>query len=346
MSAREEQATFFGKLAALAGAGVPLLQAFETAAGGLPEGPVREALSRILREGYRGSSLTDAFRKEAAVFSPEVLVLVETGEGMGDLDGKAEALGKGLAAGVLSAPEPRAGPEAGGVGDLIRALRAAGAAEAIVEPGAGRPRVRLRTDSGLQAWSPPAGFDPGRLAGAAAERDDVEVVAVATSRGPELVVRRLDPEEEPHWPAPDEVAAWLAADRGLVLLGALPGRAREELRDALLAAVDRERRKVGVVGGTTRVSGVTVYPADPGRAPEVGHLDVVALAEPTDRAGAEAAAGAALDAVAVVTVTAADAAEARARLLEAGLPEAALDAVLLGTVVRTPAGGVEITARS
>lgn len=346
MSAREQQATFFGKLAALAGAGVPLLQAFETATGGLPEGPVRDALSRILVEGYRGSSLTDSFRKESDVFSTEVLVLVETGERMGDIDAKADAIGKGLAAGLLSAPEPRTGPDAGGLDDLLRSLRAAGGTEAIVEPGAGGPRVRLRTETGFQLWSLPPAFDPARLAGAAGERDDVEVVAVATSRGEELVVRLLDPEEEPHWPAPEEVSGWLARDRGLVLVASLPGRAREELRDTLLAAVDRERRKVGILGGSTRLAGVTAYATEPERAAELAHLDVLALPEPTGRASAEAAAGAALGAVAVVSVTAADAAEARARLLEAGLAEATLDAVLIGTVARTPAGGVEIISGS
>jgi len=76
MGMREEQARFFGKLAALMEGGVPMLRAFEVAAERVEHEGLHAALDRVLKSAYSGRSIAEAVAKESPVFSPEVIVLL------------------------------------------------------------------------------------------------------------------------------------------------------------------------------------------------------------------------------------------------------------------------------
>ncbi len=101
MTGMGEQARFFGKLAALMGAGVPMLKSFEVAAEQVSEPEFTACLSRVLDHAYGGSSLTDAFDEEQSFFSAEVRCLIRFGEEAGDVEIKAAAIADGLTRGVL-----------------------------------------------------------------------------------------------------------------------------------------------------------------------------------------------------------------------------------------------------
>jgi len=101
MSLRGDQTRFFAKLSAMMEAAVPLLKAFEVAAGGVTNPGFRAALERILSRAYGGNSLTESIATEGSIFSPEVMCLLRHGEETGDLEMKSAAIARGLRDGTF-----------------------------------------------------------------------------------------------------------------------------------------------------------------------------------------------------------------------------------------------------
>jgi len=277
MSAREDQARFFGKLAALLQAEVPLLRAMEVALEGVRGAELRDALLRITDRAYQGISLGESFREEAAVFGSEVLTLIGVGEEGGDLEGKTAAIARGLGSDVFDV-----GREGSGSGDdegLARLVRQGvdGGATAIhIEPVEEGARIRIRTEEGLREI---AAVSAGRFErilgrcrrrlGVSADAPDGPVTADFDVDGRRVRLSLSPYEEGPgvviHLPAverevpgleqlgltdrqADAVRGWLAKPSGIVLVAGPAGGDRDLVVAAVLSEVDRERRKTIITG--------------------------------------------------------------------------------------------------
>jgi hypothetical protein len=349
VSARDDQARFFGKLAALVEAGVPLLAAYETALGEVESASLRGALARILARAYRGSSLTDAFGVEAALFSPEVLLLIQTGEQTGDIDRKAAAISRGLADGVFGATGDGGGPEAGALDALVAAVRAANATSGILDTDGGAPRLRLRGPEGGREAPIAAEVSADAVlrelrAGSGPEpAERVAVRVCEPDAGPEIVVEVLPEEPGPPLSTADlaRVREWLSKPGGLVLVAGLPGPARDRLLAGLLGLTDPVARPVGILGPRLPgvPPGVRVYAPGETRLGDLAHLDVLLAPEPRSAGEWEAAAGAALSGRSVVVpVTSVDLPSVLRRIEGGGVLPEILPPAIAGGVLLAPDG--------
>lgn len=154
MSGMGEQARFFGKLAALMDAGVPLLKSFEVAAEQVGEPELSDCLARILDRAYGGNSLTDAFEEEREYFSAEVRCLIRFGEEAGDLETKAASIADGLTTGVFGiggVASQAATPGPADVDGLIAEASEGGVREIHLEPEPDGLRIRHRSSDVLSA---------------------------------------------------------------------------------------------------------------------------------------------------------------------------------------------------
>ena len=163
MDLRRDQAQFFGKLAALMEAGIPLLRAFEVAADRVRDDGLRYALGRILDRAYQGSSIADSFESEAPYFSSEARCLLAQGEETGDIEKKAAAISEGLASGIFEPGRPGeeiSGPEGSPLDRLISDAVEAGAT-AVIEPGGSKKDADVIARA--EAVAGTAGADPASL---------------------------------------------------------------------------------------------------------------------------------------------------------------------------------------
>jgi hypothetical protein len=164
MDLRQGQIVLLRKFAHLYDSGVPLTEALEIA-GAEAGQELRSAVSEVVEDLYRGSSLADAMARRGDTFGPEVIGILRSGEQRGELGNAARNAAAGLEGLVL---EPRALPE----GEIDGLLANAGDARAIhLEP---PDRVRLRAEGRLSD-----GFeaDAVGLAAALARRAGIEGVA-------------------------------------------------------------------------------------------------------------------------------------------------------------------------
>jgi Tfp pilus assembly pilus retraction ATPase PilT len=270
MSLREDQTRFFGKLAALMEAEIPLLNAFEVAAEGVVSASFRGSLERILSRAYGGMSLTDAIEKEGEIFSPEIMCLLRHGEATGDLELKSAAIARGLSEGVFESGSVPEGEEGDLLDVLVDEASEAGASDVHLEPMPGGATLRFRVEGRLDSVREinhaeagvllvlakrKAGLDPSVVGLPQEGRFDVEDGEIRASTCPyadgEGLVLRFLPEREPPRLADvglGEVAeGWLAAPSGLVLVAAPPGHGRRTAIEAMLAKLDRTERKVMLV---------------------------------------------------------------------------------------------------
>lgn len=270
MSLREDQARFFGKLAALMDAEVPLLNAFEVSAESIRSAAFRGSLERILSRAYGGVSLTDAIDEEGEVFSPEIMCLLRHGEATGDLEMKSAAIARGLADGVFESGTVPDGDEGDPLDVLVEEAMEAGASDVHLEPRPGGAEVRFRVGGRLRSVREfhhaeagvllvlakrKAGLDPsvvvlpqeGRFR---TEDGEVRVSTCPYTDGEGLVLRFL-PKREPSRLADcglGEVAeGWLKAPNGLILVASPPGHGRRTAIEAMLAKLDRDASKVMLV---------------------------------------------------------------------------------------------------
>ena len=291
MGSGSAQAMFFGKLAALLRANLPLLKAMEVALERVDDERLRESFSRILDRAYQGSSLADAFSLESEVFSTEVLTLIISGEETGDLEFKTQALAEGLAAGTF---EPRPADGAGAP-PLLRVIELAIKAEATdvhVTPAAAGAEVRFRIEGKLKPQEDLAAADLADflerahvLAGLAVDPVDAPRTGefeaagmrVAASFCPvpegESLVLRLVPPEEIAPPLGDygfseeqveTLTKWSRWPSGIVLIAGLPGCGRERLLRSLVASLDAQSSRVFAVTAAAmpRIEGISRITAD------------------------------------------------------------------------------------
>jgi len=332
MSLRNDQTRFFGKLASLMEAEVPLLNAFEVASDGVMDAVFKAALERILSRAYGGTQLTDAIAEEGAVFSPEVMCLLRHGESTGDLEMKSRAIASGLSDGTFEAGRLEGSAE----GTLLDALLAdaadAGATDIHIEPVAGGAEVRFRvkgklvphrtlshTEAGVTAILTKRAADldaavTNRPQSGSFLRDGRGVrVAVCPYAGGEGIVLRTV------WRTGEAgleglnlgddrtalVVSWLAEPRGIILVASPPSGGRVQTIESLLASLDREARKVIAIerGDRVQLPGLGRLRIDPEsgfsaadalRATLAQDLDAAAVIEPVTPEVAEVALGAAL----------------------------------------------------
>jgi hypothetical protein len=139
MDLREGQIVLLRKFAHLYDSGVPLTEALEIASAEVGSS-LQEAVSSVVEDLYRGSSLADAMARRAEAFGPEIVGILRSGEQRGELGAAARNAAAGLEGHVL---DPRSLPE----GQIEGLLANAGDARAIhLEPPA---LVRLRAGGRL-----------------------------------------------------------------------------------------------------------------------------------------------------------------------------------------------------
>lgn len=217
MDLREGQIVLFRKFAHLYDSGVPLTEALEIASAEAGNA-LQEAVSGVVEDLFRGSSLADALARRADAFGPEIVGILRSGEQRGELGAAARNAAAGLEGHVL---EPRALPE-----DQIEGLLAnAGDARAIhLEPPS---RVRLRAGGRLSD-----GFeaDATGLAEALARRAGIEgaggegsflwenrLVRVSTAPTADGLAAVAWLSAEPG-PEPPEARAWRGGRPGLLVV--------------------------------------------------------------------------------------------------------------------------------
>ncbi len=217
MDLREGQIVLFRKFAHLYDSGVPLTEALEIASAEVSN-PLQEAISDVVEDLFRGSSLADAMARRADAFGPEIVGILRSGEQRGELGAAARNAAAGLEGRVL---EPRSLPD-----DQIDGLLAnAGDARAIhLEPPS---RVRLRAGGRLSD-----GFeaDATGLAEALARRAGIEgaagegsflwenrLVRVSTAPTEEGMAAIAWLSAEPG-PEPPEARAWREGRPGLLVV--------------------------------------------------------------------------------------------------------------------------------
>jgi hypothetical protein len=164
MDLREGQIVLLRKFAHLYDSGVPLTEALEIASAEVGTS-LQEAISDVVEDLFRGSSLADAMARRGDAFGPEIVGILRSGEQRGELGTAARNAAAGLEGHVL---EPRALPE----GEIDGLLANAGDARAIhLEPPS---LVRLRAGGKLSD-----GFeaDAAGLAEALARRAGIEGAA-------------------------------------------------------------------------------------------------------------------------------------------------------------------------
>jgi hypothetical protein len=139
MDLRDGQIVLLRKFAHLYDSGVPLTEALELASAEAGE-TLKTAITSVVEDLYRGSSLADALARRRDAFGPEIIGILRSGEQRGELGQAARHAAAGLEGRVL---EPRSLPA-----DQIEGLLAnAGDARAIhLEP---PNRVRLRAGGKL-----------------------------------------------------------------------------------------------------------------------------------------------------------------------------------------------------
>jgi len=371
MTLRDDQTRFFGKLAAMMEAEVPLLNAFEVASDSVVHPGFKVALDRILSAAYSGTSLTEAILAEGSIFSPEVMCLLRHGEDTGDLEMKSGAIASGLKDGTFETGVVTGTAE----DDLLSAILAAAAAEGVtdihVEPVEGGAEVRFRREGDLAVHRSLSHAEAGVLAVLTKRQANLDASVSARPQSGSLThegVRMrvsLCPYADGEgiafrsaWPTGEagvdgltlgedraaEVKSWLAAGRGIVLVGSPPAGGRVQTIEASLAELDRKRRKVISVerGERVRLPGLLPIRVDPEsgwtaaealRTTLLQDLDVVGMIDPVDAEVAALSIGAALSGHLVILSVAArgpvDALSAFAGLLPD--PEA-LSEALLGVI--------------
>ncbi len=291
MGSASAQAMFFGKLAALLKANLPLLKAMEVSLERVEEGKLRDAFSRILDRAYQGSSLTDAFFLEKDVFATEVLTLIANGEETGELEIRVQALAEGLAAGTFQA-RPEDGDGSPPLERLAGEAVSTGATDIHVTPSADGAEVRFRIGGKLVLREELRTADLADfverahlLSGLPAvparapcfgefEAAGMHVMAsfVPVPEGESLVLRltapqALMPELADFGFSETQVATlseWTGKPHGMLLVAGLPGSGREKLLRSLLATIDyKSTRGFSVTAGPTpRIEGVSRIIAD------------------------------------------------------------------------------------
>jgi hypothetical protein len=372
MGSASVQAIFFGRLAALLKANLPLLKAMEVALERVEAGRLRDALSRILDRAYQGSSLTDAFNLEGEVFSTEVLTLIASGEETGDLEFRTQAVADGLAAGTFAA-RPSAGTGAPPLERIAEQAVAGGATAIHVTPlpdGAAvffriggaltRPEALCAADllDLLERAHLLCGLPPEPVHQARCGEFDAAGMHVAASFCPvpegESIVLRL---AAMHALVPDladfglsggqaaVLREWGERRNGIVLAAGLPGSGRTRLLRSLLATTDREARRIFAVTALPmpRIAGVSRILADPDsraaalRAVLLQDLDAVLVDEIEGPAVATTAVRVARTGHLVLAgITAGGATEALAALLDLGLDPEDVAELVIGVAVLPP----------
>jgi len=220
MGLRADQVLFFNKFGHLYDSGVPLAEALDLVRADL-HSPLREAVAQIIDDLYRGTNFADAMEQRTDIFAHEVVGVIRSGEGRGDLGNAARSAAAGLEGGLFDATvihEDSVDALLEQVGDaralhiepdgVLRAriggrLADAGGVdkgqvEGLCAGLARRARMRAATGEGSFLWQ-------DRL---------VRVSLASTLDGPTAVVRLSgEPGEEPA-----EARAWRAGPPGLLLV--------------------------------------------------------------------------------------------------------------------------------
>lgn len=235
MDLREGQIVLLRKFAHLYDSGVPLTEALEIASAEVGNA-LQEAISDVVEDLFRGSSLADAMARRGDAFGPEIVGILRSGEQRGELGAAARNAANGLEGHVL---EPRSLPE----GQIDGLLANAGDARAIhLEPPS---RVRLRAGGRLSD-----GFeaDAAGLAEALARRAGIEgaagegsflwrnrLVRISTAPTAEGLAAVACLSAEPG-PEPAEARAWREGRPGLLVVhGGRHADTDAPLRSALAA---------------------------------------------------------------------------------------------------------------
>ncbi|MEI6462197.1 MAG: type II secretion system F family protein [bacterium] len=80
-----DRVIFMKQFSTMVSAGLPITEALETLSSQIKSSTLKSILSRILKEVKSGSSLTNAFKKNAGIFDPIQINLIEAGEKSGKL---------------------------------------------------------------------------------------------------------------------------------------------------------------------------------------------------------------------------------------------------------------------
>lgn len=237
MDLREGQIVLLRKFAHLYDSGVPLTEALEIASAEVGNA-LQEAISSVVEDLFRGSSLADAMARRGDAFGPEIVGILRSGEQRGELGNAARNAAAGLEGHVL---EPRSLPE----GQIDGLLANAGDARAIhLEPPS---RVRLRAGGRLSD-----GFeaDATGLAEALARRAGIEgaagegsflwqnrLVRVSTAPTEDGMAAVAWLSAEPG-PEPKEARAWREGRPGLLVVHGGRHADTDAVLRAALAAFD------------------------------------------------------------------------------------------------------------
>ncbi|HEX5135598.1 MAG TPA: type II secretion system F family protein [Planctomycetota bacterium] len=242
MDLRESQIVLLRKFAHLYDSGVPLTEALELASAEVGNA-LQEAVSDVVEDLFRGSSLADAMARRTDTFGPEIVGILRSGEQRGELGAAARNAAAGLEGRVL---EPRSLPE----GQVDGLLANAGDARAIhLEPPS---RVRLRAGGRLsegfeadatglaEALARLAGIEGGAGEGSFLWRNRLVRVSTAPTGDGTAAVAWLSAEPGPE---PKEARAWREGRPGLLVVhGGRHADLDAPLR-AALAAFDATRMK-------------------------------------------------------------------------------------------------------
>lgn len=108
MDLRQEQIVLLRKFAHLYDSGVPLTEALEIASAETGD-ELQSAISEVVEDLFRGSSLADAMARRADAFGPEIVGILRSGEQRGELGSAAPLLTDAVETGihvVVSAGSP------------------------------------------------------------------------------------------------------------------------------------------------------------------------------------------------------------------------------------------------
>ena len=105
MDLRHAQIVLLRKFAHLYDSGVPLTEALEIASAEAGA-PLQSAVSDVVEDLFRGSSLADAMARRGDTFGPEIIGILRSGEQRGELGSAAET-GAGLRSAATSGQRTR-----------------------------------------------------------------------------------------------------------------------------------------------------------------------------------------------------------------------------------------------
>jgi len=242
MDLRESQIVLLRKFAHLYDSGVPLTEALELASAEVGNA-LQEAVSDVVEDLFRGSSLADAMARRGDSFGPEIIGILRSGEQRGELGAAARNAAAGLEGRVL---DPRSLPE----GQVDGLLANAGDARAIhLEPPA---RVRLRAGGRLsdgfeadaaglaEVLARLAGIEGGPGEGSFLWRNRLVRVSTAPTEDGMAAVAWLSAEPGPE---PPEARAWRESRPGLLVVHGGRHADLDVVLRAALAAFDATRVK-------------------------------------------------------------------------------------------------------